>query len=68
MAIHFQQNVKVHVSGTVTNDTGNDFFQVGNVYSCPVSVSFTLEDGTPVRLKMNTVTVSDETTLTEGWL
>lgn len=66
--VHFQQNTRVHISGSITNDTSNDMFQEGAVYPCPVSISFTLEDGTPIRLKMNTVTVSDEMTLIDGWL
>ena len=66
--IHFQQNTRVHISGAITNDTSNDMFQEGAVYPCPVSISFTLEDGTPIRLKMNTGTVSDEMTLIGGWL
>lgn len=63
-----QQNVRVHVDGVITNDTTNDFFQIGNVYPCPLSFSFSLDDGAPVRLKMNTMNVSDESTISNGWL
>ena len=66
--IHFQQNVRVHISGSIINDTGNDFFQTGNAYPCSISLSFSLEDGSKIRLQMNTMTVSDEQTLTGGWL
>jgi len=68
VAIYFQQNTKVHVSGAITNDTPNDIFQEGNVYPCPFSISFTLEDGTSIRLQMNTITITDEMTLISGWL
>lgn len=65
---HFQQNTRVHIRGAITNDTSNDMFQEGNVYPCPISISFTLEDGTSIRLQMNTITITNEMTLIEGWL
>ena len=66
--VHLQQETRVHVSGTLSNNTASDFFQPRNVYSGPVSVSFTLDDGSKVRLKMNTVTVQETGSLIAGWL
>ena len=66
--VHLQQETKVHASGKVANDTAKDFFQVGNVYQGPVSFSFTLDDGTRVRLQMRTVTVKETGHLNAGWL
>ena len=68
VCVHLQQNSRVHISGTITNDYGNDFFQTGNAYPYSISLSFSLEDGTPIRLKMETVSVSDDFTLIDGWL
>mgnify|MGYP007070330555 CR=1 FL=1 len=65
--VHLEQNTKVHIRGSIANDTGEDFFQTGNVYPCSISLSFSLEDGTNIRLQMNTMTVSDEQTLIGGW-
>lgn len=65
--VHLEQNTKVHIRGSIANDTGEDFFQTGNVYPCSISLSFSLEDGNNIRLQMNTMTVSDEQTLTGGW-
>ena len=67
VAIHLEQKRKVHFSGSIMNDTGKDFFQTGNEYPCSLSVSFSLEDGSRIRLQINTMTVSDEQTLTGGW-
>lgn len=64
---HLQQKAKVHLSGTITNDTGQDFFQLGNVYYSPVSVSFSLDDGSDIRLRMNTVTVVQDQGLYVVW-
>lgn len=63
VSIHLIQSVRVHISGAIINDTGQDFFQTGNAYPCSVSLSFSLEDGSNIRLQMNSMTVSDETTL-----
>jgi len=68
VGVHLQQETKVHVSGTLSNNTASDFFQPRNVYSGPLSVSFTLDDGSKVRLKMNTVTVQETGSLIAGWL
>jgi|GEM_PF-2328775 hypothetical protein len=64
---HLQQKRKVHLSGTITNDTGQDFFQLGNVYYSPVSVSFSLDDGSDIRLRMNTMTVVQDQGLHVVW-
>ncbi len=66
--IHLQQNTRVCFSGTVTNKTENDFFHAGNVYNGSVSLSFSLDDGTRIRLQMNTMTITDDPTLFSGWL
>ena len=66
--VHLQQNTRVHFSGSITKDAGDDFFQTGNVYPCSISLSFSLEDGSNIRLQMKSMTVSDEQTLTGGWL
>lgn len=66
--IHFQQNARVHINGAIIDNTGNDFFETGNAYPCSITLSFSLEDGSKIRLQMNTMTVSDEQTLTGGWL
>lgn len=67
-SVHLQQEAKVHTSGKISNDTEKDFFQAWNKYSGPISLSFTLDDGSKVRLKMNTVTVKETGPLVSGWL
>lgn len=67
ISIHLQQETKARISGTITNDTIYDFFQAGNVYHSPLSVSFSLDDGSRISLKMKTMTVNDDPTLYSGW-
>lgn len=54
--------------GTIINDSKQDFLEVGNVFYNPVFLSFSLEDGSSIRLGMNTMTVVDDVTLFGGWL
>ena len=65
---HLQQNTKVRFDGTIINDSKQDFWEVGNVFYNPVFLSFSLEDGSSIRLGMNTMTVVDDVTLFGGWL
>ncbi|MBR5723964.1 MAG: hypothetical protein IKX62_01145 [Bacteroidales bacterium] len=65
--IHLQQETKARISGTITNDKTYDFFQTGNVYHSPLSISFSLDDGSRISLRMNTMTVVDDPTLYSGW-
>ena len=65
--VHLEQNARVHFSGSITNNSGDDFFLTGNTYPCSISLSFSLEDGSKILLQMNSMTVSDEQTLIGGW-
>lgn len=66
--VHLQQDTKVHFSGSITQDSAKEFFQVGNEYPCQVSLSFSLEDGSTYHLKMDSMTVVANATILHGWL
>ena len=65
---YLQQYTEVYLDGKITNNTKQDFWEVDNVFYNPISLSFSLEDGSRVRLGMNSMTVVDDYNLLTGWL